>query len=236
LDDSGFARTTDGSGTGDTEGAEQALVPKVQRVLGRDDVVVREHPVGEVPQTFPAAAAGHRDVATTRQLREHPADVAPVVPPARPPRDDAGVREVTRRERSVRRESFEDVAAAGVVGLHPRDDVLHPPWERPLPRPVGHLRAVQREVLARPDHHVQLDQSTVGQRSLQVLRSVGGPHPAPQHEIGTGRHRRRLVHLQQGQGPDDVEQVGLRGVVEQLGPDRDPTRLSARELVGPHGS
>ena len=117
-----------------------------------------------------------------------------------------------------------------------RDDVLLPPAQRPVARPARHLRAVQREVLARPDHHVQLDQPAVGQRRSQVVRPVRGPHPAPQHEVGAGRHGRRLVHLQQGQGPDDVEQVGVRGVVEQLGADRDPPRLPARELVGPHGS
>lgn len=236
LNDSGFARAADGTGPRDAEGPEQAFVSQVHSVLGRNDVVVREDPVGEVPQSFSAPTAPHRHLAATGELREHPADIALVVPPARPPRHDAGVGEIARRERAVGPESFEDVAAAGVVGLDPRDDVLHPPRERPLARPVGHLRAVQREILARPDHHVQLDQSPVGQRSLQVLRPVCRPQPAPQHEVGAGRDGRCLVHLQQRQGPDDVQQVGMRGVVEQLGPDRDPTRLSAGELVGPHGS
>ena len=235
-DDSGFARAADDTCAGDAEGADQAFVSEVHRVLRRDRVVVREDPVRQVPQPLPAPTAGHRHLAATRQLREHPGDVAMVVPAARPPRDDTGVREVARRERAVGSEPLEDVAAAGVVGLDPRDHVLHPPRERPLPRPVGHLRAVQREVLARPDHHVQLDETAFGQRALQVVRPVRGPHPAPQHEVGAGRHGRRLVDLKQGQGPDDVEQVSMRGVVEQLGADRDPPRPSARELVGPHGS
>ena len=79
----------------------------------------------------------------------------------------------------------------------------------PGPGPGGHLGAVEREVLGRAQHRVQLDQGAVGDSVVERRRSVRAPEPAPRHHVGAGRDRGRRVDLQQRQVADhDVEQVG----------------------------
>ena len=58
-----------------------------------------------------------------------------VVPPAGAPRDDAGVRQLAARQRTVHPQPVQDVEAAAVVGVHPVAQVLPPLRQRLESRP-----------------------------------------------------------------------------------------------------
>jgi len=159
-----------------------------------------------------------------------------VVPPAGPPRHDAGVGQVTRAQRAVGGDAGQDVPSTGVVGLDPGEPLLLPVPEGSQAGPRGHLRPVEREVLAGADHPVELDQPAVREGQPKVLRVVGIAHPAPQHEIRVGGDGGCLVDLEERQRPHDVEQVGVPRVVEELRAHGDATGVLPGQLVRPHGS
>ncbi|WP_460934954.1 hypothetical protein [Phycicoccus ginsengisoli] len=56
-----------------------------------------------------------------------------------------------------------------------------------------------------------------------------GAEPAPADEVGAGGHRSGEVDLDDGEVPDQPEQVGGPRLGEQLRPDRDPSRLLGRQ-------
>jgi len=215
----------------DAERAQPALVTTTAGLVGRDHLVVGVDPGREVPQLVAALAPGHGDLAALHHQAEQHQDVAVVVPSRGPPGPHGGVGQLALRQRPVGTQPVEDVAATGIVRPDPLDLPLLPLLERAGPRPLGHLGAVEGEVLGRPDRAAQLDHSLLGERVLELDRLVRRPETAPQHEIGTRGDRLRGLELEQGEPAYDVVQVcgPLRG--QGLGPDGDPARVGARELV-----
>ena len=200
------------------------------RLLGRHHVDLRVDALGEVPHAVPALVTAHRDLTAGLHHLQQPADVAVVVPPRRPPRLHAGVRQVAGALRTQRLESVQEVAPARVVGCHPVAAAV-PPVARRRARPGRHVGEVQRDVLGGSHRHLQLDQHARGQRGAQLGRCVRGPHPGPCHQVGARRHRLHVVHLQQREVPDDVLQVGGTVAVQQLRPHGDAARVLPGQLV-----
>lgn len=81
---------------------------------------------------------------------------------------------------------------------------------------------------------MQENQGALGLGLLHRAGGVGRTEPAPQHQLGTSRDRLGDVVLHHGQVPHGVQEVGRPRQREQLGPDRDPARLGAGELVDGH--
>ncbi len=131
-------------------------------------------------------------------------------------------------------EPSEDVATARVVRRHPVADRLLPLAQRTAPGPVGHLRPIERDILARPDHPAEFDQRAPLERVAQFLWCVRGPEPAPRHEIGVRRDRSGQIVLQQREVTHHIEQPGRARAGEQLRPDGDTPGLGARERVDTH--
>ena len=116
-------------------------------------------------------------------------------------------------------------------------------WRRATHRPgvpswleVRHLGEVQPEVGHRAHHHedgldgrvlaaVLEQRAILLERSLQLRWDIGVAETTPRYEIGTGRHDRGRVELQEGQVLDNREQVNRTLCVEQLRPDGDPACL-----------
>ena len=218
---------------GDAQGAQPPLVADAQRLLRRDHRLIGVDPFCQVPQPVPALAPGDRDLAPPHHVLQQLRDVAVVGPPGRPPRHLAGVRKISRGQRARGGEPAEDVPAARVVGPHPVEACL--PATRLVP-PLGHLRAVQRHVLARPDHRQQFEQLPVPQRVLQLSRRVRRSKAAPCHQIGVRRDGRRRVDLQQGEVTHRLQQTGRPLTVQQLRAHRDAARIDARKLMDGHRS
>jgi hypothetical protein len=92
--------------------------------------------------------------------------------------------------------------------------------------PVGHIGAVEGNVLGGADHAAQFDQRALFERGNQLGGFVG-----PDHEIGAGRDSRGGVDLQEGQAVHDVEDGGGSRRVQQLRAHRDPACVGAAEFV-----
>ena len=174
-------------------------------VLRRDDDVGRVHPLGEIPQPLAPDASGDRNLPAHHQELQHLGDVAVVRPPGRDPRHHARVRDVARAQRPGAAEQFEDVAPEAVVVADPRVRALVN-----TARPAG--REVQAEVAHRPHQRVVLEQRAVLLQGLpEVVRPVRRAEAAPGDEVRAGGDRRSRVDLEQGQLPDDGEQIGRPG-------------------------
>ncbi|WP_228473286.1 hypothetical protein [Streptomyces cyaneochromogenes] len=162
----------------------------------------------------------------TLRLSLHPLDLHGRAQVSGSSRDGSGPAAPSRR----------DVPAAGLVGRHPRAVILAPGGRRPALGPLGHLGAVQREILTGPDHRPQLLQRPVGEGGAQVGRCVpAGPEPAPRHEVGVGRDGGRRVDLEQGQPSYDVQQpTRPPSAVQQLCAYGDSAGVGPGELVDGH--
>ncbi len=76
-----------------------------------------------------------------------------------------------------------------------------------------------------------LDDGAVDEQGVEVVGRVRGAEPAPQHEVGTGRHGGLEIDLHHPEPAHDVEKVGGTLRVEHLGPHRDAAGLSPSEPV-----
>ena len=112
-------------------------------------------------------------------------------------------------------------------------------------RHLGHLGEEQGKVGHRADHHdapfderglgLVLEQCPVAlERGRELRRVVAVPETAPRDVVGCGRDGRRRIDLEERQPVDDRREVCGPLRVEQLRADRDPARLSSRDLL--HGS
>ncbi len=105
---------------------------------------------------------------------------------------------------------IEDVQTTLVVGPHPVAAGRPPAGQLPAlgPLPAGHVRAVERQVFAGPDHRPQFEQRPVGQCGVQLGWRVPRPKAAPGHEIGTRRDHGGRTDLEQSQLARHVKQPG----------------------------
>ena len=122
-----------------------------------------------------------------------------LVHPVEPHGSVDGVRQVAHRERALRLQPFQDVAAAGVVGLHPVAPLHLPGAELARPRPDRHVGAVEREVLRGPDQRLQLEERPVRRGRCAARPRVRRPQPAPHDQVGARRDRGDRVELEEGQ-------------------------------------
>ena len=105
------------------------------------------------------------------------------------------------------------------------------PRSSPRAGPLGHLGAVQRDVLAGPQHRAQLDQAWSSSASRSSAGRVRRAQPAPHHQIGARRHRAGRIDLQHRQVTQDVHETGRSRGVQQLCPHRDPPSVRAGKPV-----
>ena len=177
----------------------------------------------------PAAATSPRCTRRSSIIR----DVPVVVPAARAPR-------AARRCRAARCSAAARRRAAA-RGSSRRQSLLASTQSRryscqsrssPDPRPLGHLGAVERDVLGRPQRPGAA-RSAAARRRRPTARCgrVRRTQPAPQHQLGTRRDRAGRLELQQREPPDGLEQVGRPLLRQQLGPHGDAPRVGAAELV-----
>ena len=193
--------------------------------------MVRVDPLGEVPEPLAALPPGDRDLAAPDHEIKEPGDVLVVGPAGRLPRLVAGVGELSGRQRPFRAQPVEDVQAAAVIGRHPLA-----PEDPPLARftvagPLGHLAAVQRQVLGRAQEGQQLDQVAVRHRALEVLGLIGRPEPGPRDQVGARCHGADRVELEHRELADHREQIGRPLSGEKLCPNGDPPRVRPGETV-----
>jgi hypothetical protein len=220
------------SGSRHAEGLQPALVEQPQRLVGIRHGVIGVDPLGEVPQLLAAFAAGRRDLAAgDHQLEQH-LDVLVVVPSRRGPRHLTGVLERAGRQRPLPSELVEDLPSAPVVGLEPRSVVALPLPQRLAARPQRHLGAEQREVLARPEEPLVVDQHLPVDQVGQLCAVVGRPEPAPQDQVGARRPQRGgRLGLEHHQVPRHVEHVDGTWQVQPLRLHADPAGVRLRQLV-----
>ena len=199
---------------------------------GRVGGVVGPDPLGEVPVALAAFARGDGDLTAGLHDLQHLHHVLAVGPPARAPRQIAGVGQGTGRQRSFPTQLVEDVLPRRGVGRQPGLWSFLPVLQRYGVPPRRHLRAIQGDVLDRAQSVRDLHQRTVADRLVEIaLLEAARTEPRPEHQTGVGGDRRGEVHLQVGEVPDDLQQVCRAREVEELSADGDPSRLSSAELL-----
>ena len=155
-----------------------------------------------------------------------------VGPPRRAPGAHDRVRQVGGAQRPLLAQGLQDVATAGGVVLEPPEHLVVPGAVRAGPRPRGHHRTVQGDLLDRTGHPADLDQSPVGDRVVEVGALVVAADPAPQHEVGAGCDRLRGVQLEGAEVGDDLDHVVGAGERQQLGSHGDAPSLLTAQLDG----
>ena len=98
----------------------------------------------------------------------------------------------------------------------------------------GHLGAVQGDVFGRADPQIELDQRPAVERGAQLVGTVRGAEPGPQHEVGIARHGVGRIVLQHTEALHRLDHPARPVDVEQLRAHGDPARLLAGELVCRH--
>ncbi len=185
-----LTRSLHGLGASHPECGQPAPSPLGQRLVDGHGRRLREDPTRQVPLPLAPLAADHGNLAARFHEVEHPLGVLVVGPPGRTPRHDAGVRQPPSRQRCLGLELFEDVEAAVVVRRHPLGDVHLPVVQRLRTRPLGHLGAVERDVLGRPQEAPQLDHRPLLEQLVEVTHRVGAAQTAPAHQVGARARRR----------------------------------------------
>ena len=211
------------------ERGQPALVPDPQRFLERHCGRVGVDPLGEIPfpAVGPAAGDGHLTAPGHHLQQAH--GVLVVGPAGGPPRHQSYVGQRAGGQRALDLQLVADGPAPLVVDGDPLGEILLP---GPLAtRPGGHLRAIQRNVLTRPQHPADLDERAVGEAPIHLCHIELRAEPAPEHELVARCHVPAVVDLDRGQVPHDLQQGRRPRPGQQLGPDDDAARLDGGQAM-----
>ena len=179
----------------------------------------------EVPDALATSATDDGDVAARVQHLQHQTRLAATPPAVIFPFHARVVGDLARQERPAGIELSEHVPAERRV-------LLQVGGQATLPGAVSppHPRLQERQVFARVQKRVPLDELALLPEQALQLRVIEWAEAAPQDELLRRRNRRDGVELQEAEPLHGVEHSGRRPV-EQLCANGDPPRLLDRHLA-----
>ena len=190
----------------------------------------RVDPFGQIPDALASLTATHRDLATLSKPLEQHREVLVVVPSGRAP----GLRKVDvvklpGGEGSRPCELVEHLAPRTVVRLHPtrQPGVI---LGRVGPGPASHVDGVQRDVFGRPQEAEHLDEVAGTQSIIKCPGVQPAAQPAPEDQLGVGRHMFGEVHLNRPKADRDLGDHRRAWSRQELRCDRQAASVSGREF------